>query len=138
MPIKNYMICELRMSSNNTSVGRMGKGGKAGHLFTDGLNNPDAFKLSPQSQALIQKGGACFSEDRVWVPLNRVLQLPSGHLGVLMAMNLDMVELPYWPGNASDYNEGPVFLLHTMESGGVCTVPRGFARTSHGRYFHTQ
>lgn len=74
----------------------------------------------------------------MWVPLNRVLQLPSGHLGVLMAVNLDMVELPYWPGSASHYNEGPVFLLHTMESGGVCPVPRGFARTSHGRYFHTQ
>lgn len=52
--------------------------------------------------------------------------------------DLEMVELPYWPGNASDCNEGPVLLLHTMESGGVWPVPRGFTRTSHGRYFHTQ
>lgn len=49
-----------------------------------------------------------------------------------VAMNLEMVELPYWPGNASDYSEGSVLLLHTMESGGVCPVSRGFTRTSLG------
>lgn len=33
-----------------------------------------------------------------------------------MPVNLEMVELPYWPANAPDYNEGPVFLICTMES----------------------
>ena len=49
MFIKNHMICELSASSNNTSVGRVGKGGKGGDLFTDGFSNSDALKLLLQS-----------------------------------------------------------------------------------------
>lgn len=49
---KNYMICELSISSNNTSVGRVGKRGKEGDLLTDGFSNSDALKLSLQSQTL--------------------------------------------------------------------------------------
>lgn len=45
MFIKNCMICELWISLNNILVGKMGKGGKVGDLFTDGLNNLDVFKL---------------------------------------------------------------------------------------------
>lgn len=49
-----------------------------------------------------------------------------------MPVNLEMVELPSWPVNVPDDNEGPVFLICTTESGGICLESRRFTGTSLG------
>lgn len=76
----------------------MGKGRKAGDLFTDGLNNPDAFKLSPQSQALSdsERRSMVLREQTVGSTEMGALITIWTPWGILKVVDLEMVELPYW------------------------------------------
>ena len=100
MFIKNHMICELSASSNNTSVGRVGKGGKGGDLFTDGFSNSDALKLLLQSQTLARgRRGEDASQRYSVGSTEPMLRLPSGSFGLNMPMNMEMEVLTYYQGN---------------------------------------